>query len=201
MQCGAFQFKAFLYIEDMRFVFALLFLAALRPSLAVEIEGVQVPSQSQVNGQTLKLNGAGLRTVVLFIIPIKAYVAAFYAPSPLRSEADVLDSTGPLGFTFTFLKSVGQGQVKSAWAAQFADSATYNYPGFEKDRNAFIALFGPLQSGGIESVQLVGSDTLVYDSGQLKGAIRGRDFQRAFLSLWFGSKPVMPELKVALLGK
>jgi hypothetical protein len=201
MQCGAFQFKAFLYIEDMRFVFALLVLAALRPCLAVEIEGVQVPSQSQVNGQTLKLNGAGLRTVVLFIIPIKAYVAAFYAPSPLRSEADVLDSTGPLGFTFTFLKSVGQGQVKSAWAAQFADSAAYNYPGFEKDRDAFIALFGPLQTGGIESVQLVGSDTLVYDSGQLKGAIRGRDFQRAFLSLWFGSKPVMPELKVALLGK
>jgi hypothetical protein len=99
------------------------------------------------------------------------------------------------------LKSVGQGQVKSAWTAQFADSAAYTYPGFEKDRDAFIALFGPLQTGGIESVQLVGTDTLVYDSGQLKGTIRGRDFQRAFLSLWFGSQPVMPELKSALLGK
>ena len=200
-QRGAFQFAAFLYLEGMRFVFALLFLAALRTSLAVEIEGVQVPSQAQVNGQTLKLNGAGLRTVVLFIIPIKAYVAAFYAPAPLRSEADVLNSSGPLGFTFTFLKSVGQGQVKSAWTAQFADSAAYTYPGFEKDRDAFIALFGPLQRGGIESVQLVGTDTSVYDSGQLKGAIRSRDFQRAFLSLWFGSNPVTPELKAALLGK
>ena len=47
----------------------------------------------------------------------------------------------------------------------------------------------------------MGTDTLVYDSGELKGTIRGRDFQRAFLSLWFGSKPVMPELKAALLGK
>lgn len=104
----------------MRFVFALLVLAALRPSLAVEIEGVQVPSQVQAGGQTLPLNGAGLRTVVLFIIPIKAYVAAFYAPAPLRYEADVVNSSGPLVFTFTFLKSVGQGQVKSAWTAQFA---------------------------------------------------------------------------------
>ena len=34
----------------MRFVFALLVLAALRPSLAVEIEGVQVPSQVQAGG-------------------------------------------------------------------------------------------------------------------------------------------------------
>ncbi len=185
----------------MRFVFILLILASLHIASAVEIEGVKVPAQAQVNGQTLPLNGAGLRTVVLLIIPIKAYVAAFYAPSPLRSEADVLASAGPLGFTFTFLKSVGQGQVTSAWTAQFADSNSFTYPGFEKDRDAFIALFGPLQTGGVESVQLVGTDTLVYDSGKFKGTISGRNFQRAFLSLWFGSNPVMPSLKTALLGQ
>jgi hypothetical protein len=106
-----------------------------------------------------------------------------------------------MGFTFTFLKSVGLGQVKRAWTDQFADSTTFTYAGFEKDRDAFIALFGPIKSGGIESVQLVGTDTLVFDSGELKGTILGRNFQRAFLSLWFGSKPAMPELKTALLGK
>lgn len=119
--------------------------------------------------------------------------------SPLRGRCAELQR--PTGIHIHFLKSVGQGQVKSAWTAQFANSAAYTYPGFEKDRDAFIALFGPLQTGGVESVQLVGTDTLVYDSGQLKGAVRGRDFQHAFLSLWFGSQPVMPELKAALLGK
>jgi len=184
----------------MRFVFTLLFLAYLQASFAVEIEGVKVPAQTQAGGQTLQLNGAGLRTVVLLIIPIKAYVAGFYAPAPLRSEADVLASAGPLGFSFTFLQSVGQSQVTNAWTAQFADSNTFTYPGFEKDRDAFIALFGPLRSGGVEAVQLVGTDTLVYDSGKFKGTISGRNFQRAFLSLWFGSNPVMPSLKTALLG-
>jgi hypothetical protein len=61
-------------------------------------------------------------------------------------------------------------------------------------------MFGPLQSMGVESVQLVGTDTLVYDSGILKGTISGRDFQKSFLSLWFGSNPVAPDLKSALLG-
>ncbi len=198
---GAFQIAHCPYAGVMRFVFALLFLITLHVASAVEIEGVQVPAQIQVGSQALPLNGAGLRSVVLFIIPIKAYVAAFYAPAPLRSEADVLASAGPMGFTFTFLKSVGLGQVKRAWTDQFADSTTFTYDGFEKDRDAFIALFGPIKSGGIESVQLVGTDTLVFDSGELKGTILGRNFQRSFLSLWFGSKPVMPELKAALLEK
>jgi hypothetical protein len=49
-------------------------------------------------------------------------------------------------------------------------------------------------------VQFVGSQTQVYDNGQLKGTILGRDFQKAFLSLWFGSNPVQQDLKAALLG-
>jgi hypothetical protein len=46
----------------------------------------------------------------------------------------------------------------------------------------------------------VGTDTLVYDNETLKGTIPGRNFQKAFLSLWFGSKPIQADLKSALLG-
>jgi hypothetical protein len=49
-------------------------------------------------------------------------------------------------------------------------------------------------------IQLVGTETQIYDNGQLKGAIQGRDFQKAFLSMWFGSNPVQQDLKTALLG-
>lgn len=171
------------------------------PARALQIEGVSVPPQVTVSGKTLPLNGAGLRTVVLLIVPIKAYVAAFYAPTPLRSEQAVMASPGPLKFTFTFLQGVGQGQVTQAWQAQFNDSVSFTYPGFEKDRDAFIKMFGPLSKFGVESVEIEGNVTRVFDNGTLKGTIQGRDFQKAFLSLWFGSNPVMPELKAALLGK
>jgi hypothetical protein len=175
-------------------------LLSIPAAFALEIEGVKVPPQSSVNGQSLTLNGAGLRTVTIAFIPIKAYVAAFYTPAPLKSEEGVLASPGPLQFTFTFLKSVSQTQAVNAWQSQIQASMTYTYPGIEKDRTAFIGMFGAINQGGTEMIQLVGSETQVYDNGKLKGTIQGRDFQKAFLSVWFGSNPVQQDLKAALLG-
>jgi len=181
--------------------FALLFVLLSIAAPALEIEGIGIPQTATVSGQTLRLNGAGLRTVVLLIVPVKAYVASFYAPSPLRSENAVLASPGPMQFNFTFLQAVPQGQVARAWQAQFEDSVSCTYPGFAGDRDAFIKMFGALKKGGVETVELDADVTRVYDDGILKGSVQGRDFQKAFLSLWFGSKPVMPSLKSALLGK
>lgn len=167
---------------------------------AVEIQGVSVPPTAQVGGETLQLNGAGLRTFTLLLIPIKIYVASFYTPFALRTAASVMNATGPLQFDFTFLRAVGQSDVAKAWTSQFAQSVSYTYPGYARDRDAFISMFGPLQSMGVEQVQMIGTNTLVYDSGTLKGTIPGRDFQKSFLSLWFGSNPVASDLKSALLG-
>jgi hypothetical protein len=175
-------------------------LLAIPAAFALEIQGVNVPQQATVNGQTLTLNGAGIRTVSIAFIPIKAYVAAFYTPAPLKSEEAVLASPGPLQFTFTFLKSVNQGQVTDAWQSQIQASMTSTYPGIEKDKAAFVAMFGPIAQGGSEMIQLVGTETQIYDNGQLKGAIQGRDFQKAFLNMWLGSNPVQQDLKTALLG-
>lgn len=181
--------------------FALVFFALSITAPALEIEGVRIPPAATVSGQTLRLNGAGLRTVVLLIVPVKAYVASFYAPSPLRSEKAVLASPGPMRFDFTFLQAVPQGQVARAWQAQFEDSVSYTYPGFDRDRDAFIKMFGALKKGGVETIELDEDVTRCYDNGILRGSVQGRDFQKAFLSLWFGSNPVMPSLKSALLGK
>jgi hypothetical protein len=104
-------------------------------------------------------------------------------------------------FNFQFLQGASQGQVTDAWTAQFKASVTFTYPGFEKDRDAFIGFFGPIKSGGVETVELVGENTLAYDDGKLKGTIVGRNFQKAFLSLWFGSSPVQTSLKDGLLGR
>lgn len=176
-------------------------MAAMPLAGAVEIQGVKVPPSVEVNGQSLALNGAGLRTFSLLMVPIKIYVAAFYTPGPLRSEAEVLASPGPMEFSFTFLRAVDASDVARAWSSQFAASVSYTYAGYEKDRDAFVGMFGALQQGGVQKVRFVGADTLIFDQGTQKGIIAGRDFQRAFLSMWFGSNPVSADLKAALLGK
>jgi hypothetical protein len=170
------------------------------PAHALEIQGVSVPSTAQVGGEPLKLNGAGLRTFSLLMVPIKIYVASFYAPAALRSAASAMNSTGPLQFDFTFLRDVSQSDVTKAWNSQFAQSVSYTYPGYANDRDAFIAMFGALKNGGVEQVQFVGANTVLIDQGVPKGTVPGRDFQKSFLSLWFGSNPVSADLRSALLG-
>jgi len=175
-------------------------LAAMPLARALEIQGVKVPPSVDFNAQTLPLNGAGLRTFSFLMVPIKIYVAAFYAPGPLRTEQAVLGSPGPLEFTFTFLRAVDASDVAKAWSSQFAASNTHSYAGFEKDLAAFVGMFGALQTGGVQTVRFIGTDTRILDQGVPKGSIAGRDFQLAFLSLWFGSDPVSPDLKSSLLG-
>jgi hypothetical protein len=177
-----------------------LFLGLL-PVQALEIQGVNVPPRMTIDGITLPLNGAGLRTFSLMMVPIRIYVAAFYAPAPLRSESAIMASEGPMQFDFTFLRDVGRADVSKAWSSQFSQSVSYTYPGYERDRDAFIGMFGALKNGGVEQVRFVGTNTVVFDQGIQRGTIPGRDFQKSFLSLWFGSNPVAPDLKNALLGK
>jgi len=176
-----------------------LLLSAL-PLKALEIQGVSVPANVQVAGTNLQLNGAGLRTFTLLMIPIKIYVASLYTPAVIRTASSMMHSQGPMQFDFTFLRAVGQSDVAKAWTSQFAQSVSYTYPGFARDRDAFIAMLGPLQNLGVEQVQFVGTNTIVFDHGVQKGIIPGRDFQKSFLSLWFGSNPVAPDLKSSLLG-
>ena len=181
-------------------IFAISLLGVL-PVSALEIQGVTVPATAQVAGTTLHLNGAGLRTFSLLMVPIKIYVASLYTPVAIRTASSMMDAAGPMQFDFTFLRVVRQSDVAKAWTSQFAQSVSYTYPGYASDRDAFIAMFGPLQSLGVEQVQFVGTNTVVVDQGVQKGTIPGRDFQKAFLSLWFGSNPVAPDLKSALLGQ
>jgi hypothetical protein len=179
----------------------LLLLMSAHSARALEIQGVTVPPTAQVGGETLQLNGAGLRTFSLLMIPIKIYVASLYTPSAIRSDSGMMSSQGPMEFDFTFLRAVSQSDVTKAWESQFAQSVSYTYPGYARDRDAFIAMFGPLQNLGVEKVQLLGTNTVIFDQGVRKGTITGRDFQKSFLSLWFGSNPVAADLKNALLGK
>ena len=58
----------------------------------------------------------------------------------------------------------------------------------------------PLDKGGVKRVVIEGDELRAYEGAKLKGSVDGRSFQKSFLSLWFGSKPVMPSLEKALLG-
>jgi len=173
-------------------------------SSSLSVEGVHLPDSHVLDGVMLQRNGHGIRSINFFGFEIKAYVAGLYTEVTVNSEEDVLsylESGSPMIFDCTFLKSVGQGRVTSAWEQQLEYSVTHRYDHYEKDRDRFIGMFGPIKAYGKEMMQLIGDETVVYDQGQRKGSIPGRDFQRAFLSMWFGEKAVADDLKRGLLGE
>jgi hypothetical protein len=102
---------------------------------------------------------------------------------------------------FTFLRSVGKSRVISAWSQQLAHSVSYSYDGYENDRDIFMEMFSsPIAYGGTQTVQIVGDDTVIVNQGVHKGSIPGKEFQRAFLSMWFGERAVGEDLKSGLLS-
>jgi len=171
-----------------------------RSVLALEIEGVKIPDTALVDGSLLALNGAGLREIQILGAKIKLYVASFYAPSRVHNLEEAMASPRPLEINFTFLKGISKGLVESSWRQQFAKNATFTYPGFQQDQESFLRLLGSLDERGRDTVQFVGEETRILDQGKLMGVIRGGDFQKAFLSLLFGPKPISRTLKASLLG-
>ena len=168
---------------------------------SVTLEGVELPASQDLDGKTLYRNGHGLRSFTFYGLSMKMYVATFYSEIPLRRAEDVLEcSECPMLFHFTFLRSVGQGRVKLAWQKQLDWSVSYTYNGYDQDRDLFINMFGPMEAHGAVTVQFIGDETFVLDQGKLKGVIKGKNFQRAFLSMWFGERAVADDLKLALLG-
>ena len=171
----------------------------------ISLEGVELPVHRALpGGKRLYRNGHGLRSFSMYGLSLKMYVASMYSETPLRTIEQVLECSNrgcqSLLFEFTFLRSVGQGKVKLAWQKQLDWSVDYQYDGFEADAHKFVNMFGGMAYQGSVTVQFVGEETLVLDQGHVKGSIHGTNFQRAFLSMWFGDRAVQEDLKDALLG-
>jgi len=166
--------------------------------------GVHFPDTRFVNGVELKRNGQGIRSLSLLGIHYKLYVAGFYSRLPLKTEEEVLEKRGndcPLQFEFTFLREFGKKQVRKAWEMQTSHSISYRYEGYDSDIARFIDLLTyPISSGGTITVQIIEDRTVLIFEGDEKGTILSSDFQKAFLSMWFGENAVTEELKTGFLN-
>ena len=169
-------------------------------------EDVPLPDTRHVNGVELRRNGHGIRSITFFGMDIQVYVAGFYTETPLLSEEDVHachnnDGDTLMQLDFTFLRGVSKGRVISAWQKQLDHSVSFQYEGYEADRDLFVEkLSSPISYLGTQTVQLIGDNTVIVDQGVEKGIIPGKNFQIAFLSMWFGENAVAEDLKSDLLS-
>jgi hypothetical protein len=186
----------------MRSLAAALLLAAL-PAAAAEVAGVKVADTIDVDGKTLVLNGAGVRTKTF--LKVKVYVGALYLPQKSADAAAVVALDAPKVLRLTLLRDVDKASMLTA----FRDGIESNSPG----QGAALAPRLKLVEDGFppefkEKQVLVvryvpGQGTTVGVEGEKGVTIPGKDFADAIFRIWLGPKPTdggLEDLKEALLS-
>jgi hypothetical protein len=169
---------------------------------AVEVEGQKFESTVALGGQTLNLNGVGLRKRAIF----KVYVAGLYAGQKSANAAAIVNDKGARRVSLKMLRDV----EAQSFIDSFNEGLKNNTP--EAQLNAMKpqvdALVSTLKAiGEAKKGDAINFDytpdggTRITVNGQAKGSpIPGADFFSAVLRIWLGDKPADETLKKGMLG-
>jgi hypothetical protein len=166
---------------------------------AGELAGVSLPDQVTVGGNTLELNGMGLRKKMV----IKVYVAGLYLEEPSDDPAVIVGSTSTKRVVMHFLTGMAtKTKMDEAWREGFEANSPDTYPALADRVTTFMGFFGDMKDGDEIVLTVVpGSGTTAALNGQDKGTISGDDFGTGLLKVWLGDHPPSDDLKAGLLGK
>jgi len=173
------------------------------PALAVtEVKGVKFPDTYQAGGQTLQLNGAGVRVKVI----LDVYAAGLYVAKPATNASAVIEQGGPKSMEIVLLRDLTGEDFADATVKGFkANNSAADQAKFQAkldEIKAMMVNFGAVKKGTVIHIDFVpGEGTHVLVDGKRRGPeITGDEFQQAVLRIWLGNKPVDDGLKQSLLG-
>ena len=168
-------------------------------ALAAEVGGVKLDDKVSMGAQELVLNGAGVRTRVVF----KVYVASLYLPQKAADLAGVL-SKSPRRIQLNILRTLSGDQLVDALNEGLAENNTAAELAAVKPQVEALATimksFKELKEKDVVTLDLVDGATRIGLNGEAKGSIGGDAFNQALTKVWLGDKPVQADLKKSLLG-
>jgi hypothetical protein len=175
---------------------------ASMPAQALEIAGVKLADTERAGETMLQLNGAGVRSRLLF----KVYVAALYLPARQTRADAVLAAPPPRRMQLvmlrdlsadTFSEALHKGLSSNASAPQLAALAPRL-----AEFDVLLKSQGEAREGAVYTLDDTPAGMQLSVNGKPIGKpIVGADFFRALLSVWLGEHPVQADLKRALLGE
>ncbi len=167
------------------------------------VAGVKYEDGADLAGTRLVLNGAGIRTKVIF----KVYTAGLYLPKKAATPEEAVAQPGAKRISLTMLREVDADEFGAAFAKGIEennDAATLARlaPAIQR-MNRIFAEHKKLAQGDHIAIDWVpGAGTQIRVKGAAQGEpIRDADFYPALLRIWLGAAPVDRTLKEALLGK
>ncbi len=189
-------------MNTMRWVAALLMGGLLQVAGAAEVAGVRVDDEVTIANQKLVLNGAGIRTRLLF----KVYVGALYLPTKKDNTKDILALPGAKRVGVTMLREVSSDDLGQALITGIRkNSSPEETRRFGLQLLAMGDIFGripKLRKGESFSVDWIpGAGTVVIVDGKpVADPIPDQAFYDAILKIWLGDDPAETTLKTGMLG-
>ena len=173
----------------------------------MEVSGVRFERRLDVRGNSLALNGAGVRYKAVF----KVYAAGLYLPANLATKPatpdEVLSVTGPRRIAITMLREIDSNELGKLFTRGVEDNMPRSdyaklVPGLIRMGEIF-AQHKRLMPGDTFTIDWVpGAGTVISVKGQTQGEpFKEPEFFNALLRIWLGKSPADHLLKDALLGK
>src|SRR5512132_1160136 len=174
-------------------------LAMAAHAFALDIEGVKLADRTNVGGQELVLNGAGVRKRAIF----KVYVGSLYLPAKAGSAQDVL-ARAPRRIQLNLLRNLSSDQLIGALMEGLKQNLTAaEMQGITVQTGELAAImksFGEAKEGSVVTLDFIDNATNIGLDGTARGSVDGAAFNEALTRIWIGEHPAQADLKKAMLG-
>ena len=167
---------------------------------AATLSGASLPDSYTVDGQTLALNGVGLRTLTIF--KVKAYIAGLYLARPSHDAQQILASPGPKVIVLKFLHSGSKEQIEK----QFREGEAKNCgdgscaKSDQADFERLVAAAPAVEVGDTSTYIFTPKRVRVLANNRMIADFANADLSYHLLAGFIGARPPSEDLRDHMLG-
>ena len=186
-------------MKKLVFVFAALMFTGLI-SAQTKVGGVNLPNTESFQGQTLNLNGAGVREKLW----IDLYAGGLYLSEKSSDAPAIVSADKPMSIKLHIVsKLITSEKMMDAVNEGFENSTGGNTKPLSADIKKFQSFFmEEIKKNDIfDIVYMPSQGVMVYKNDKELGTIKGMDFKKALFGIWLSNRPADDDLKEAMLGK
>lgn len=168
----------------------------------VDVAGVKYQDSVNVAGKDLLLNGAGVRTKLIF----KVYTAGLYLQEKATTAEAVMTADGPRRMRLVMLRDVSSEEFGGAFMAGLNANVSSQDKSkivgqISKYGEMFASLPGLKKGDTLDTDYIPGAGAQSYLNGKKIGTVLPDVvFYNSVLRIWLGEKPVDSSLKSKLLA-
>ncbi|WP_092541085.1 chalcone isomerase family protein [Zunongwangia mangrovi] len=168
-------------------------------SAQTEVGGVSLPNSVEFKGESLKLNGAGVREKFW----IDLYAGGLYLQEKSSDEKQIMSADKPMAIKLHIVsKLITSNKMVDAVNEGFENSTNGNTAPLASEIKKFKGFFSDeiKKDDVFDLVYIPGTGVISYKNGEEKGTIKGMAFKKALFGIWLSKKPAEDDLKEAMLN-